>query len=78
MKCFNCQQKRHLTASYPHGAMFCSKGRVDYKGNSAVRQAPVASTQGLGVLGKVEGIPVKSILLDTGCSRTLVRSNLVL
>lgn len=36
MKCFNCQQKGHLAASCPHGAMFCSERRVGYKGNSAV------------------------------------------
>ena len=68
MKCFNCQQKEHLAASCPHGAMFCSERRVDYKGNSAVQQAPVAHTQGLCVPGKVEGTPVKSVALDTGCS----------
>ena len=77
MKCFNYQQKGHLATSCPHGAMFCSERRADYKGNSAVRQATVARTQGLCVPGKVEGTPVKSVVLDTGCSRTLVRSNLV-
>ena len=77
MKCFNCQQKGRLAPNCPHEAMFCSKHRVDYKDNSAVRQAPVARTQGLCVPGKVEGTPVKSVVLDTGCSRTLVRSNLV-
>ena len=75
MKCFNCQQKGHLATSCPHGAMFCSERRVDYKGNSTVRQAPIK--QGLCVPGKVEGTLVKSVVLDTGCSRTLVRSNLV-
>ena len=59
MKCFNCQQKGHLAASCPHGAMFCNEYRVDYKGNSAVQQAPVAHTQGLCVPGKVEGTPVQ-------------------
>ena len=36
MKCFNCQQKGHLATSCPHGVIFCSELRVDYKGNSAV------------------------------------------
>ena len=57
--------------------MFCSERRVDYKGNSAVRQTSAARGQGLYTSGKVEGMPVECIVLDTGCSTTLVRSNLV-
>ena len=51
--------------------------REDYKGNSAVRQTSAAGGQGLYTPGMVEGTPVESIVLDIGCSRTLVRSNLV-
>ena len=54
--------------------MFCSEQRVDYKGNSAVHQASVASVQELYTPGKVEETLVESIVLDTGCSRTLIRS----
>ena len=57
--------------------MFCSGRRVDYKSNSAVCQTPAASGQGLYTTGKVEGTPVESTVLDTGCSRTLVKSYLV-
>ena len=57
--------------------MFCSKRRVDYKGNSAVRQTSTAGGQRLNTPGMVEETPVRSIVLDTGCYRTLVRSNLV-
>ena len=60
-----------------HGAMFCCQSRVDYKVNSAMCQISAASGQGLNTPNKVEGTPVESIALDTGCSRTLVRSNLV-
>jgi len=74
MKCFNCQEKGHLAVNCPNNALFCSERRVDYQGNSAVR---AVCTQGLQGSGKVDGIPVKSVVLDTGCSRTLVRSDLV-
>ena len=57
------------------GQCFCSERRVGYKGNSAIPQAPVTHTQGVCVPGKV--VLVKSVVLYTGCSRTLVRSNLV-
>ena len=77
MKRFNCQQKGHLAANCPNDAMFCSERRVDYKGNSVVRKVPALCTQGLHVSGKVDGIPVEPVVLDTGCSRTLVRSDFV-
>ena len=77
MKCLNCQQKGHLAANCPNDAMFCSERRVVYKGNSAVRKVPAVCTQGLHVAGKVDGIPVEPVILDTGCSRTLVKSDLV-
>ena len=66
-----------MAANCPHGAMFCSERRVDYKGNSAVCQTPVAGRQGLYTSGRVEGTLVESVVLNTGCSTTLVRSNLV-
>ena len=53
MKYFNCQQKGHLAASYLHGAMFCGEQRIDYKGNSAVREVPATSRQGLYTTGRV-------------------------
>ena len=40
-------------------------------------QTSAASGQGLYTPGKVKGTTVESIVLHTGCSRTLVRSNLV-
>ena len=40
-------------------------------------QTSAAGGQGLYTPGKVEGTPVESIVLDKGCSITLVRSNLV-
>ena len=43
-----------------------------------VRKVPAVCTLGLHVSGKVDGIPVKkSVVLDTGCIRALVRSDLV-
>jgi len=75
LKDFNCQQKGHFAADCPKDAMFCSERRMDYKGNSAVRVTPAVHRHGLHVPGKVEGTPVESVVLDTGCSRTLVRSD---
>ena len=74
MECFNYQQNGHLAANYPNDVMFRSEHQVDYKGKTAV---PAVCTQGLHVSGKVDGITVKSVVLDTGCSRTIVGSNLV-
>ena len=77
IKCFNCQQRGHLTVNCPRGTMFCSERQVDYKGNSAVHQTSAAGGQALYTPGTVEGTSVEFIALDTGCTRTLVRSNLV-
>ena len=74
IKCFNCQQRGHLAVNCQHGATFCSEHPVD---NSAVSQTSAASGQGLYTPGKVKGTTVESIVLHTGCSTTLVRSNLV-
>ena len=43
----------------------------------AVQKVSAICTQGLHVSGKVNGIPIKPVILDTGCSRTLARSDLV-
>ena len=59
-----------MAANCPHEVMFCSERWVDHKGNSAVRQR-------LYTPGSVKGTLVECIVLDTGYSRTVVRSNLV-
>ena len=50
---------------------------MDHKGQSMLKKTKVLSNPSVAKAGLVEGKPVSSILLDTGCSRTLVRKDLV-
>ena len=50
---------------------------MDHKGQSILKKTQVLSNPSVSKVGLVEGKQVKSILLDTGCSRTLVRKDLV-
>ena len=61
VKCYNCGKRGHLAMQCPDNALFCDAG----SGGSATRY------------GKVEGREVTDILLDTGCSRTMVERALV-
>ena len=66
LKCFNCGEKGHISRRCPsNAALLCqvSAGGV--------------SRRGLSRSGIVEGQAVTDVLLDTGCSQTLVRSDLV-
>ena len=71
-KCFNCKGLRYIAAECPSDAMFCKKRRaLIWKSE---RQPP---QQELTLRGEVEGITIGDILLDTGCSQTLVRQELM-
>ena len=72
MKCYNCQQKGHLATKCPNRAMYCeqSLGQVEAQKGEKM-ECPMVCR------GSVEGKQVEDILLDTGCSRTLVKSSLV-
>ena len=61
----------------PHNALFCTERRVDYRGQMSVTRCPVVTRPGVVRSGTVEGHAVDNILLDTGCSRTLVHKKLV-
>ena len=63
--CFNCRQKGHISTRCPNNALYCGPKRR------------YQQEQGVCRPGVVEGQYVDDILLDTGCSKTLVRKNLV-
>ena len=77
IECFNCHQKGHYASNCPHRAMFCMERRMDHTGHSRVKRNLHVEKPGIAKPGVVEGTAVSNILLDTGCSRTLVRKDLV-
>ena len=77
IECFNCHQKGHYASNCPHRAMFCMERRMDHTGHSKVKRNLHVEKPGIAKPGVVEGTVVSNILLDTGCSRTLVRKDLV-
>ena len=61
IRCFNCKKMGHKAVECPEKVYFCGEGR----------QADVTRR------GLVDGTVVDDIVLDTGCSRTMVRRELV-
>ena len=62
LKCYNCGEVGHISTQCPSKALFCRDG----DNHGAARRT-----------GLVEGHEVQGILLDTGCSRTMVRKEFV-
>ena len=77
IECFNCHQKGHYSSNCPHNAMYCTERKANYTGTSIVREWRGVAKPGVVKPGFIEGKYVSDILLDTGCSRTLVRQDLV-
>ena len=71
IECFNCHQKGHYASNCPSNALFCSE-RLPGKVGEQTRTGTELTRK-----GSVEGKAVDHILLDTGCSRTLVHQELV-
>lgn len=61
VRCYNCKKTGHMSFECPDKALFC-RGNL---GHEVTRR------------GAVEGKMVSDIVLDTGCSRTMVRKELV-
>ena len=66
--CYNCEGKGHTSRQCPSNAMFCKARTVT---------ECLSDNHPFRCKGMVEGQLVNDIVLDTGCSRTLVRSDLV-
>ncbi len=67
-KCYNCGRRGHISSRCPSNTLFWE-----------AKQRPVVAPQKRDILrsGLVEGKTVTDIVLDTGCSKTRVRQDLV-
>ena len=64
IECFNCHQKGHYSSNCPSKAMLCQ--------SSIVRKLQSKKVKDVTQAGRIEGKFVHNLLLNTGCSRTLV------
>ena len=77
IECFNCHKKGYYSSNCPHNAMLCTERRVDHRGSLPALERKAVTKPGVMKRGIVEGKWSQEILLDTGCSRTLVHQDLV-
>ena len=77
VECFNCHKKGHYSSNCPHNAMFCREKQGNHGRRASGTQVQKCEKTGVSKSGLVEGKPVDNILLDTGCSRTLIHQSLV-
>ena len=77
-RCFNCNRLGHIAMKFPENrtSQQTGQGKANYIGTSkdelVIREEPVEYR----TLGKVEG-KVTELLLDTGCSKTMIDASLV-
>jgi hypothetical protein len=67
----------HYSSNCPSNVLFCGARRMNHQGVSIVKELQFTPKPGVSRPGSVEGCYVSDILLDTGCSRTLVKKDLV-
>ena len=77
IECFNCHKKGHYSTNCPRNAMFCVERKVNQCGTMPMERKKTCTRPGMLRKGLVEGKEVQDILLDTGCTRTLVHQDLV-
>ena len=88
MKCFKCQRYGHIALKCPNQAYYCStyaRRPVPYALATAAGDAVYGAgtstlstvTSGAARSGLVNGSPVSDIILDTGCTQTMVHKSLV-
>ena len=75
IQCFNCHQKGHYSSNCPHNAMYCRGNKAERK-DKVIYKVEKSDTEMLKA-GIIEGNATRNILLDTGCSRTLVHRDFV-
>ena len=74
VKCYNCGQRGHISTKCPSAALFCrleQPKQVLPANQTGFKPSSVCQSE------LVEGIQVDQIVLDTSCSRTMVRQDLV-
>ena len=76
VECFNCHKRGHYAARCPNNAMFCSGKRRDISREAEVTNVSHNKTE-VSRRGIIEGMATQEILLDTGCSQSLVRREFV-
>ncbi len=73
--CFTCNQKGHYSANCPSKTnLLCLERQSDFQGDSELMESP---KPGVFQEGRIEGRTVSDVWLDTGCTRTMVRQDLV-
>ena len=76
--CFTCNQKGHYAANCPSKVnLLCIERRSNFQGESELIQHTVEPKPGIFQTGTIEGQAVTDVCLDTGCTRTMVREDLV-